>query len=307
MSLYPPPEDIPTTVWSSLPEEFRRTGQRSDWGDANKPGRPADSFLEGPAFDTNGNLYVVDIPWGRIFKVTPAGNWSLVTEYDGWPNGLKIHRDGRLFVADYRRGIVCIDPESGKVEPWLSHRYSESFRGCNDLIFARDGSLYFTDQGQSGLHQPDGRVFRYNSASQLDLLLGNAPSPNGLVLNVEESALYVAMTRDNSVWRLPFMVDGGTSKVGRFVQLSGGSSGPDGMAVDSQDRLFVCHAGNGCVWVFSKLGEPVYRIRSATGLTTTNLAFGGEDGRTIFITESETGTILKADLAVPGNTLFSHL
>ena len=189
----------------------------------------------------------------------------------------------------------------------LGHRYSESFRGCNDLVFSAEGDLYFTDQGQSGLHRPDGRVFRYSRDGRLDCLLDNAPSPNGLVLNHSESLLYVAMTRHNSVWRLPLMVDGGVSKVGPFVALSGGLSGPDGMALDDADRLVVAHAGNGCAWLFSRLGEPIYRIRSpGTGLSITHMAYGGDGNRTLFITDSDEGNILSVRLDVPGKPMYSH-
>lgn len=306
MSLYPPPTVLQAEAWSRMPDEFRVTGRTSSWGSANKPGQPVDCFLEGPSFDREGRLYLVDIPWGRIFRVSVDGEWELVCEYDGWPNGLKIHRDGRIFIADYRHGIMVLDPESGHIEPFLRHRYSESFHGCNDLVFAANGDLYFTDQGQSGLHQPDGRVFRYSAAGKLDCLISNGPSPNGLVLNHSESILYVAMTRGNCVWRLPFMADGGVSKVGLFVQLSGGLGGPDGMALDDADRLVVAHAGNGCAWVFGQLGEPVYRIMGQGGHTVTNVAYGGEANRDLYLTESDTGTVLRIQLDQPGKPMFSH-
>jgi gluconolactonase len=80
---------------------------------------PIAAFLEGPSFDRAGNLYCVDIAHGRIFKTTPVGTVSVVTEYDGEPNGLKIHKDGRIFVADYRNGIVTVDPATGAMNPVL--------------------------------------------------------------------------------------------------------------------------------------------------------------------------------------------
>ena len=264
MSLYPPPIDYPCEVWTSIPDNFRRPGEVPDWAQANKQGHPADSFLEGPSFDRSGSLYVTDIPYGRIFKISPDGVWSLVSEYNGWPNGLKIHRDGRIFITDYKNGIMQLDPDSGAVTPVLTHRRSESFRGVNDLVFDAKGRMYFTDQGQTGMHDPTGRVYRYNlDSGALDLLITNAPSPNGLVLNPAEDVLYVAVTRGNGVWRVPVLADGGTTKVSVFVALAGGNSGADGMAVDSEGRLFVCDAGNGCAWVFTKWGEPVYRVRTA--------------------------------------------
>ena len=132
----------------------------TDWADANRPGQPTDCFIEGPSFDANGNLYIVDIPFGRIFRIAPDGTWSLVIEYDGWPNGLKIGADGRMLVADYRHGIMELDVKAGRMLPVLTSRNSESFRGCNDLHLASNGDIYFTDQGQTGLHDPSGRVYR---------------------------------------------------------------------------------------------------------------------------------------------------
>jgi gluconolactonase len=172
----------------------------------------------------------------------------------------------------------------------------------NDLTVAANGDVLFTDQGQTGLHDPTGRVYRYTTAGRLELLAGTFPSPNGIVLNASESSVFVAVTRANAVWRLPLMPDGSASKAGLFVQLSGGG-GPDGLAMDEADNLVVAHAGMGSVWVFSPLGEPLYRIRSCTGVATTNIAFGGADRRSLFITESETGTILRARLPVPGRAL----
>jgi sugar lactone lactonase YvrE len=57
-------------------------------------------FLEGPCFDRDGNLWVLDIAFGRIFRIDPNGMWDLVIQYDGWPNGMKIRQDERLFIGD---------------------------------------------------------------------------------------------------------------------------------------------------------------------------------------------------------------
>jgi len=304
--LYPPPETIQAQVWTSMPDEFRRAGATPAWARANKPGQTCDCFLEGPSFDRDGNLWVVDIPFGRIFRISPAAEWTLVAEYDGWPNGLKIDSEGHILVADYARGIVEIDPATGAMTPRLTHRNSEHFRGCNDLFIATDGAVYFTDQGQSGLHMPNGRVYRWMPATdRLDLLLDTGPSPNGLVMDLAGERLLVAMTRDNAIWRLPLMADGTVSKVGRFIQLSGGLAGPDGMALDADGGLWVADAGHGSVWGFSALGVPLWRVTAPAGLTTTNLAFA-PDRTEVFITQSDTGEILRADVPVRGNPMASH-
>ena len=304
--MYPAPEIIEAEVFARLPESFDRSGQPSRWIDGQTLGTGLGSFLEGPSFDRDGNLYVVDIPFGRIFRVSPDGGFELAAEYNGWPNGLKIHRDGRIFIADHLRGIMVLDPASGQVEPYLERPSMEGFKGVNDLVFAGNGDLYFTDQGQSGLNDASGRVYRLGQDGRLDLLLDNVPSPNGLVLNARENTLLVAVTRGNCIWRLPLMADGTVAKAGLFIQLSGGG-GPDGLALDAEGSLAIAHFGLGSVWLFSQRGEPLFRITSPAGPYTTNLAYGGADNRTLYITESQSGTILKAKLPVPGKTMYAHM
>jgi gluconolactonase len=306
MNLYAPPPIIETQVFVELPGRYRNKGRRTRWAEVNRPGRDIDCFLEGPSFDRKGNLYFVDIPFGRIFRAAPDGTVELVAEYDGEPNGLKIHRDGRLFVTDYKNGLMLLDAATGSVVPYVDRYYTESFKGVNDLIFASSGDLYFTDQGHTGIHDPSGRVFRVTEAGRLECLLNNVPSPNGLALNPAESILYVAVTRANCVWRVPLMGDGGITKAGVFVYLSGGV-GPDGMAMDAHGNLAVAHVGMGAVWLFTPKGEPIARVNSCRGDATTNLAYGGPDNRTLYITESESGSILTARLEVAGRPMYSHM
>src|SRR5207253_9881675 len=118
-----------------------------------------------------------------VFRIDPRGEWELVVQYDGWPNGLKIHKDGLAFIADYKRGLMLLDPESGRIEPILETAFSEGFKGLNDLHFADNGDLYFTDQGQTGITDPTGRVFRLRANGELQRLGDNAPSANGITLN----------------------------------------------------------------------------------------------------------------------------
>jgi gluconolactonase len=301
MYLDTPPRLIGTEVFSAMPDRFRRKGVRSDWADANRPGQPTDCFIEGPYFDAEGHLTIVDIPFGRIFRIAPDGTWSLLVEYDGWPNGLKISPDGRVLVADYRHGIMELDVLAGRMRPVLTARNSESFRGCNDLHVASDSSIYFTEQGQTGLHDPTGRVYRLSRQGKLDCLIDTGISPNGLVLDPSETVLFVAMTRDNAVWRVPLTKDGGVAKVGRFCSTFG-TSGPDGLTMDRAGRLFVAHASLGHVFVFAPNGELIARIKSCAGPSCTNVAIGGNKRDRLYVTESVTGTVLVADIGVLDNT-----
>lgn len=303
--MYPPAESLQTEVFARLPSSLHLTEQSSTWLSARHV--KMHSFLEGPAFDCDGNLWCVDLAHGRILRVDPAGNFEVVVTYDGEPNGLKIHRDGRIFVADHLHGVMVLDPKAKTIRPYLQHVHRETLRGLNDLFFAANGDLYFTDQGESALNNPTGRVFRLRADGKtVDLLMDGLAGPNGLVMNKAENVLYVAITHDNAIYALRLEPDGAMRKASRFIQLSGSTAGPDGLALDEAGNLAVVHAQAGTVWLFSPLGEPIYRIRSCAGLRTTNVAFGGEDGRSLYITEAEHGVILRAHLPQPGKRMYSH-
>lgn len=303
MFLVNPPSVRALELFSSMPSKYRCTGMRSQWADVNQGGRLADSFLEGPVFDAQGNLYVTDIPFGRVFRIDPQGSWELVAQWDGEPNGMKFLSAGQLLITDYRNGLVVLDIASGQVRPYLERRNSERFKGVNDLVFDSHGNLYFTDQGQTGLHDPTGRVYRLAPDGRLDMLLSNVPSPNGIVLSNDERFLYVAATRSNSVWRMPLLADGSVSKVGQFFT-SYGPSGPDGLAMDESSRLLVANPGLAYVWVLGQRAEPEEVLTGPTGASITNLAFGGADRKTLFCTDSTNGNILRAEMTTPGTALY---
>jgi gluconolactonase len=298
---FAPLQKIEVQRFSSLPKKFRKRG-RTAWSDANRQGAEVDSFLEGPSFDRQGNLWCVDIPFGRIFRINPQGEWQLVVQYDGWPNGLKFHRDGRAFIADYRRGLLALDPKRGQVAEVLGTAFSESFKGLNDLHFADNGDLYFTDQGQSGIADPTGRVWRLRKNGELNKLVDNAPSPNGITLNKKNLHVYVAITRSQQIWRLPLMAGGTPSKTGVAIQLSGGHAGPDGIETDDEDGLLVCHLSVG-IWRFDRNCLPTHLVHAGEEhRLMTNIAFRG---KTLYITDSANGEILTAEMPFPGKKMFS--
>ena len=302
MLLLQAPQVRALEVFTSMPPEFRRTGVRSHWADVNQGGRLADSFLEGPVVDGEGNLFVTDIPFGRVFRISPGGAWTLVAQWDGEPNGMKFLSRDELLVTDYKNGLMVVDILRGEVRPFLERRNSERFKGVNDLVFDARGNLYFTDQGQTGLHDPTGRVYRLGTDGRLDLLLSNVPSPNGIVLSNDERFLFVAVTRGNCVWRMPLLPDGSVSKAGQFFT-SYGPSGPDGLAMDDEGRLLVANPGLGYVWVLNRFAEPEIVLTGPRGASVTNLAFGGSDRKTLYCTDSTHGTVLVATMEVAGKAL----
>src|SRR3546814_19241229 len=100
--MFAAPPDVTARVFATLPKELEGDASTSYWLQQQHKGRQLPAFFEGPSFDRDGNLYCVDVAYGRIFRINPQGEFHLVVQYDGEPTGLKIHRDGRIFVADYR-------------------------------------------------------------------------------------------------------------------------------------------------------------------------------------------------------------
>ena len=294
--MYAAPPSVTAEIFARIPDKFRKAGQLSvERLAAGKGSLATDCFIEGPSFDREGNLYLVDIAFGRVFKIRPSGDCDVVAEWDG-----------RIIVADHKCGLLSIHPDTGQVTPLIERYMTERFRGLNDLFIAKDGSIYFTDQGQSNILDQTGRVYRMNPDGKVEKLFDHVPSPNGIVMSTNERQLYVAVTRTNAIWKSVLSPDGGLTRTGLFIQMSG-ATGPDGMAVDQAGSLAVAHAGGGNVWLFSSLGEPLLRIKAPVGHMTTNVAYGGPENKNLYITESDTGCVLVAKMDVAGQPMHSHL
>ncbi|KAH8901455.1 calcium-dependent phosphotriesterase [Thozetella sp. PMI_491] len=303
---YTPPKELQAKPRTTLPLEFRRLGTESDHSQNQKRGRALDSFLEGPAVVGN-TLYLTDIPYGRIFAVDLVSyEWRLLKEYDGEPNGLAWHaKSQRLIITDFKQGILALDPWTCELTTLLARFNGERLKGPNDLVVTREGSIIFTDQGMSGLQDPSGRVFRLlvqpdGAFGRPEVIMSNCPSPNGLVLDKTESLLFVAMTRDNSVWLGPLFSDGSVQRIGRFSSYFG-VGGPDGMATDEEGNIFVAHSTLGTIFVHTGAGLPLARIMTtAAGHGSTNLTWGGVENKTLYIIESDSGTVMEIEWHCPG-------
>jgi gluconolactonase len=258
-------------------------------------------FPEGPAFDRDGNLFVVNVDTGDISEISPEGRVKTFVNTGGAPNGAKFHTNGDLYIADRKKGIVAVSP-TGEIRVIVDHYQGQRFNGPNDLIFDSNGNLYFTDPHGSSAENPNGRIYCVSSSGEMTCLASGLAFPNGLALSPDEKYLFVADTRKNRILR--YVLDPPVRSY-LFSQLSGGW-GPDGIAFDMAENLYVAQYGGGAVIVLNRKGELVERI-AVGGLFPTNVAFGGPDGRTLYVTEVETGSVYFFRTDHPGLPLFGTM
>ena len=257
-------------------------------------------FPEGPAFDRKGNLFVVNVDSGDISMISPDGQVKTFVNTGGAPNGAKFHANGNLYVADRQKGIIAISPDC-KIQVVVDHYQGKKLYGPNDLIFDSKGNLYFTDPHGSSAENPYGCMYRFSSSGELTCLASGLAYPNGLVLSQDERFLFVAITRKNRILRYVFNPP---FRSYIFSQLSGGW-GPDGMAFDVKGNLYVAHYGGGDVLIINPKGELIERV-PVGGSHPTNVAFGGPDCKTLYVTEVETGSVYRFNTDHPGLPLFGH-
>jgi gluconolactonase len=279
------------TIVGRVPPELDCSSVGSEWA-AGVLGTPhVGSFLEGPCVSRDGaSVLFSDLAHGRILRLSANGVSNHLV-CGGEPNGLAFDGHGGLLIADYRRGLLRVESD-GTVSTVLARFRMEPFIGLSDLVVSESGAIFFSDQGQSDLRRPIGRVFRWQHGI-LDLLAEGIPSPNGLALDPLGEMLYIAVTRANAVWRLP-LVGRSTGKLGVYLHLSGGTGGPDGLAADADGGLAVAHYGLGRVWFIDPRGLPDGFVDVPSGLGTTNVAFWGKDLHDVLITEASTGSLWSA-------------
>lgn len=291
--MFQAPLSITTDTAFELPSHLHEIGDENPWVATQLWPRHAHSYLNALTFDDAGNLWIADTPFGRIFRITPSGDWDLIVKYDGWPAGLRFQTESKLLVADSRHGLLSLDVSARALTPQVTHHLGERFRGLNDLCVAKSGEIYLTDAGQSGVHDLGGALYRLKADGELQCLLNELPGPAGVALASDERSLLVAM-RDGAIWRMP-LLDGGVARASVAIQLSGGIA-PEGVVADADGNLLIAHHGLGCVWMFDKRGEPKYRLDSSRGDWITNVAIDPRNPSDVYMTDAQTGSVLKATL-----------
>ena len=289
--------DLNATPLYTLPDYYRHRGKPSSWAEMTRPGQKIHSFFEGAFFDANQNLWLSDVPYGRIFRISPEGHWEVMHQVDGEPHSMRITKDGKHIAVDYRHGLIEFTGyDSFKV---LSNGIGgQSFLGLSDMYLADDETLWFTDSGRSSYSNPIGRVYCRSSNGTVKLLLDCVPYSNGICLSHDGNTVYVSATRANQVWQFSSMLPkAGQPMVGTFLQLSGGL-GPDGLATNSLGWLAVAQAQAGRSYLFDKVGDRIAEIRLPTGLWTTSVAFHPNDDRLLYIIDAQHASVFSCTIPV---------
>ena len=260
---------------------------------------------EGPLWISEGRyLLFNDIQTARRMKYTPGQNGATVAmEKTNEANGITRDLQGRIVSAEHlTRRVTRYEPD-GSVTVIANSFGGKRLLRPNDVIVKSDGSLYFTDPG--GTAAPDqwdvtvSGVYRVSAdLGTMSLVVPDMVRPNGLAFSPDESILYVADSRRRHIRAYDLLPNGTTaletSRV--FVDLGGSEPGaPDGFKVDVQGNLY--SGGAGGLYVIDKAGKKLGRIVHGQPATT-NVAFGGDDWKTLYFTTRS--TLFSVNVQVPG-------
>jgi gluconolactonase len=264
-------------------------------------------FPEGPAWDGNGSLYVSSCYGGYITKITGEESLKFVDSSNTanlkQTNGLTVYKDGNIYACDYGLGAILKINLNGESEVFIDGFEGKRFNRPNDLAFDAAGNLYITDPKSYGKDKLDGRVFRINIESkEVTLIEDSLAFPNGIAFSLDGKKLFVCESAKNRILVYDINEDGSISNKNVFAELPGGD--PDGLALDSQGNLYAAHFGGGAIFIFSPDRKLINKI-TTPGLKPSNVEFGGDDMKTLFITEDETNSVYALWVEIPGAKLFS--
>lgn len=264
-------------------------------------------FPEGPAWDGNGNLFVSSCYGGYITKISGKETIRFVDSISNpnlkQTNGLTVYKDGSIFACDYGLGAILKISPSGKSEIFVDGYEGKRFNRPNDLAFDDKGNLYFTDPKSYGKDKLDGRIFRINlGMKEVVLLADSLAFPNGIAFSPDGKKLFVCESAKNRILTFYVNDDGSLINKSVFAELPGGD--PDGIAFDIDGNLFVAHFGGGAIYVISPDGIIKEKLITP-GKKPSNVEFGGDDMKTLFITEVETNSVYSLRVEIPGTKLFA--
>lgn len=246
--------------------------------------------IEGPASGPDGALYVVnfgrDGTIGRVeLRADGSARAALFVQLPPGSigNGVRFGRDGRMYVADYgRHRILRVDLRSKRIETYAA--LPGAFQP-NDIAMAADGTLYASDPDWQG---NGGQLWRIDPDRSVHLLETGMGTTNGVEVSADGTRLYVNESMQRKVWVYDRARDGGLSNKRLLIEFA--DFGLDGMRCDADGNLYLTRYDAGKILVVDPAGKPLREI-ATQGRKPSNIAFGGRDGRDVFVTLQDRGAI----------------
>ncbi|MEX2468725.1 MAG: SMP-30/gluconolactonase/LRE family protein [Pseudohongiellaceae bacterium] len=237
-------------------------------------------FLEGPVRTPDGGLYFTDITNNRIHRLAPSGRITVAREPSNRANGLTLDIDGSLLICEQSAQRLTKMDADGNVSVVVGEYNGAPFNSPNDVWVHRNGSLYFTDPRYNWPDgeptQPGEYVYRVGADREtVEAVVTDVPKPNGVIGTESGAHLYVASTELLKVFRYDIDRDG--SLINRIEFADQGS---DGMELDERGNVYLTWAGR--VSIYNPAGDLIREVEVPQ--SPANVAFGGVDGQTLYIT-----------------------
>ncbi|TFW13274.1 SMP-30/gluconolactonase/LRE family protein [Duganella callida] len=262
----------------------------------------ATQLYEGPVWIKDA-LYFSDFTSdpgfpSRIMKLDASGKVSVAIA-DSGSNGLAVDNDGNILAATHKYKSVSRYTLDGKRSDVVSQFNGNVFNSPNDMAMAADGTLYFSDPDFQRSAAPGGqdktRVYRVAKDGKVTVVEDTLKNPNGVSLSPKGDVLYVnGMVGDHGVLRSYAIVNGVPQSGKDLVEKLGI---PDGMVVDCYGNIYVTEHTDHRLRVFTPAGKQIATIKVDANVT--NAAFGGADGKTLYITGA--GAVWQLKLDVTGS------
>lgn len=248
---------------------------------------PVNSFTsgaEGPAVDKTGTVYAVNYHHqGTIGRVTPDGVAGVFVELpDGSiGNGIRFDSRGNMFIADYtNHNVLKVDMATGKISVYA---HEPRMHQPNDLAIDAKDRIYASDPD---FRANTGRIWRIDTDGKVTLLDSLQGSTNGIEVSMDEKTLYV--NASPKVWAYDLLPSGNLGKKRLLIEFP--DFVMDGMRCDIGGNLYITRYGKGTVVKVSPEGKVLQEI-ILTGKRPSNVAFGGTDGRIVYVTLQDQGNL----------------
>jgi len=245
---------------------------------------------EGPVWiKESGYLLFSDINASKRMKYTPSQGVTVFQENTNQANGLTRDQQGRIVACEHETRRVTRRELDGSLTVIANNFQGKRLNRPNDVVVKSDGSIYFTDP--NGAFVPEqwdlsfAGVFRVSAdLGTITVLVDDFLTPNGLAFSPDESILYINDTRRGHIRAFAVAPNGTLARQTDhvFADLTGPEPGvPDGMKVDVAGNVYC--GGAGGIYVMDSKGKKLGRIVHGQPATT-NMAFGGDDWKTLFFT-----------------------